>query len=352
MQVTIYEVAEKAEVSISTVSRVINNKPNIPEYTKRRVLNAIETLNFKPNLIARGMASKKVNLVEVFFSWHKQSPWFTDLLHGINKELREQEYGLLVNTLDGAAIFNPKEVHRRLFHNAVDGVLMIAPYLEEKDLLLLAESGVPITLIGYRSQNKAISFVDSDNINAASAVVSHLFKLGHTHISCITGPTETSPNAADRLEGYRQAMVRHQLKIPGSYVIGGDFVRQTGKEAMQKLLALPMRPTAVFACNDEMALGAWHALQEAGLTVGKDMALVGFDDMFEASKAPYSLTTVRQDWMNMGVKGVRILMDKIRQKGHGESQQVLVPGKLVVRGSCGFPVQSPKRKVAQPLLKP
>ncbi len=120
---------------------------------------------------------------------------------------------------------------------------------------------------------------------------------------------------------------------------------------MQKLLAMPMRPTAVFACNDEMALGAWQALQEAGLTVGKDMALVGFDDVLEASKAPYSLTTVRQDWMNMGVKGVRILMDKIRQTGHGESQQVLVPGKLVVRGSSGLPVGGLKGDIAEALLK-
>ncbi len=165
------------------------------------------------------MASKKVNLVEVFFLAQAEplAPRTSSMESIRSCGNRNTAFS---STHSMGRLFQPEEVQRRLFHNAVDGVLMIAPYLEEKDLLLLAESGVPITLIGYRSQNKAISFVDSDNIDAASAVVSHLFKLGHTHIACITGPTETSPNAADRLEGYRQAMVRHQLENWASYAIG------------------------------------------------------------------------------------------------------------------------------------
>lgn len=338
MPITIYDVAQRSGVSISTVSRVLNNNPNVMEDTRLKVQKAIEDLKFKPSPIARGLVVKQTNLIEVFFSWagyqlNLQNPWYMGLLNGINEVVQEKKYGMLINTIAG--VFDPKEVYRKVFHNAMDGVLMISPYLEEKDVIQMTESRVPFVLVGYRTEDKEIDFIDSDNVKAAEGVVDHLVGLGHKRIACIAGQVATSRNAADRLLGFRVAMKKHRLTIPDTYVVEGDFIRETGGQAMKKLLALPERPTAVFASNDLMALGAWDVIEAAGLTVGKDVALVGFDDISESFTPPYSLTTVRQDYRTISVEATRMLIEKIKSAGHWTPRQILVPTQLITRQSCG-----------------
>ncbi len=345
MTITIYDVASRAGVSISTVSRVLNNNPNVLEDTRQRVLKAIAELQFKPNPIARGLVVKQTNLIEVLFSWagpvfnmagyqfNLQSAWYVGMLNGINEVVQEKQYGLLINTISG--VFDPQEVYRRVFNNAVDGVLMVSPYLEEKDVVQLIGSRVPVVLIGYRTDDPRTDYVDSDNRGAAGLVVDHLVGLGHKKIACISGQTRTSRNAADRLEGFKTTIAKHGLSVPEEYIVEGDFLKKSGAEAMQKLMALPDRPTAVFASNDLMALGAWDVIEEMGLTVGKDIALVGFDDIAEAFTPPYSLTTVRQDYRTISMEATRILIEKIHHPENWKPQQVLVPAQLIVRQSCG-----------------
>ncbi|HVZ79319.1 MAG TPA: LacI family DNA-binding transcriptional regulator [bacterium] len=338
MSVTIYDVAHKAGVSISTVSRVLNNNPNVLEDTRQKVLQAIAELKFKPNPIARGLVARQTNLIEVVFSWsgyqfNLQSAWYVGLLNGINEVVQENQYGLLINTIAG--IFDPQEVYRRVYHNAVDGVIMVSPYLEETDVLQMMDQKIPVVLIGYRTESQEMDFVDSDNVQAAVTVVDHLVKLGHKKIAFISGQPKTSRNANDRLRGFRMAMEGKGLSIPEGYIVEGDFMRPSGEEAMKKLLALPDKPTAVFASNDLMALGAWDVAEEAGLTVGGDIALVGFDDITEAFTPPYSLTTVRQDYRTISVEATRMLLDKIHAGSQWKPKQVLVPTQLVVRQSCG-----------------
>ena len=335
---TIYDVAQKAGVSISTVSRVLNNNPNVLDETRQKVLKVIAELNFKPNPIARGLVVKQTNLIEVFFSWAGyefgfNSPWYAGILDGINQVVQENQYGILINTIAG--VFDPQEVYRRVFHNAVDGVLMVSPYLEEKEVAQLMENRVPVVLIGYRTMNPHLDFVDSDNMQAAGMVVDHLVKLGHKKIAIITGQQKTSRNASDRLTGFKLAMHRHGLVIPDDYIIEGDFLTDSGEVCMKRLLGLPDRPTAVFACNDLMALGALKAMEKAKVKVGKDIALVGFDDIIEASTPPVSLTTVRQDYRTISVEAARILLQKIQTPEHWRPKQMLIPTQLIVRTSCG-----------------
>jgi LacI family transcriptional regulator len=140
-------------------------------------------------------------------------------------------------------------------------------------------------------------------------------------------------NAVDRLKGFQQAMKKNGLPVPADYVAEGIFGRESGREAMRKLLGLPDRPTAVFASDDEMALGAWSAIEKEGLQVGKDIALVGVDDIPEASKPPYSLTTLRQDFHALGAQATLILIEKIKKRDDWVPRQVLVPTQLVVRDS-------------------
>jgi LacI family transcriptional regulator len=345
MAITIYDVAQKAGVSISTVSRVLNNNPNVLEDTRQKVLKSIEELQFKPNPIARGLVVKQTNMIEVLFSWagpvfnmagyqfNLQSAWYVGMLNGINEVVQEKHYGLLINTISG--VFDPQEVYRRVFHNAVDGVLMVSPYLEEKDVIQLIGSRVPVVLIGYRTDDPRADYVDSDNRGAAEQAVDHLVGLGHKKIACISGQVRTSRNAADRLKGFREGMAKHGLFIPEDYIVEGDFLKASGVEGMKKLLALKDRPTAVFASNDLMALGAWDVIEEAGLTVGKDIALVGFDDIAEAFAPPYSLTTLRQDNRTISMEATRILIEKINHPENWKPRQLLVPTQLIVRQSCG-----------------
>lgn len=338
MSVTIYDVAQRAGVSISTVSRVLNNNPNVLEDTRQRVLKAIGELNFKPNPIARGLVVKQTNLVEVCFSWsgyqiNLQNAWYSGILNGINEVVQENRFGLLINTISG--VFDPQEVYRRVFHNAVDGVLMVSPYLTEDGILQMKNYRVPVIFIGCRVNDAQIDYVDSDNVKAAADVVDHLAKLGHRKIAFITGEVETSRNAADRLSGFRLAMKKQGLPLPPEYVVQGNFLRPSGEQAMGKLLALPDRPTAVFASNDLMALGAWDEAEKAGLTIGGDIAIVGFDDIAEAFTPPYSLTTVRQDYRTVSVEATRMLIEKIQDLEHWKTRQVLVPTQLIVRQSCG-----------------
>lgn len=338
MSITIYDVAQKSGVSISTVSRVLNNNPNVLEDTRQKVLKTIAEMNFKPNPIARGLVVKQTNLIEVFFSWpgqqfNIQSEWYMKLLNGINEVAQEHKYGLLINTIAG--VFAPQEVYRKIFNNALDGVLMISPYLEEKDIVQMMRSRAPIVLVGYRTESTTVDLVDSDNIKAGVQVVDHLVNLGHRKIACISGQIKTSRNAADRLLGYRQGMKKHGWPIPEEYIVEGNFLRESGFAAMEKLLALPERPTAVFAANDLMAMGAWDAIEKAKLVVGKDVALVGFDDIAEAATPNYSLTTMRQDYHTISVEATRMLIEKIQKPDGWKPRQIFVPAQLIARKSCG-----------------
>ena len=343
MSITIYDVAEKAGVSISTVSRVLNNNPNVLEDTRHKVLEVIKEMKFKPNPIARGLVVKQTNIIEVFFSWagrqfNIQSDWYTKLLNGINEVVEEKQYGLLINTIAG--VFAPQVVYRKVFQNAVDGVLMVSPYLEEKDVLQMMDHRIPIVLIGYRTDDPGIDFVDSDNAQAVEQAVEYLVKLGHKKIACISGPSEISRNAADRKLGFKQAVQKNGLSAPEEYVIEGNFLRESGGEAMKKLLFLPNRPTAVFVSNDLMALGAWDVIVENGLTVGEDISLVGFDDIPEASTAPYSLTTIKQDYRTISMEATKVLIEKIQHPDEWKPRQILIPTQLIMRQSY----KSPKKK--------
>ncbi len=340
MAITIYDVAKKAGVSISTVSRVLNKNPNVLEKTREAVLAVIKEMNFKPNPVARNLVVKQTQtvIIEVFFSWagrqfNIQSDWYTKLLNGINEVLDEHQYGLLVNTIAG--VFAPQLVYRKVFQNAVDGVLMVSPYLAEKDVLHMLDNRIPIVLVGYRTDDPGVDFVDTDNAQAASQVVDHLVKLGHRKIAYISGPVQYSRNAADRLQGFQQAMQKHGLAVPTEYIFEGNFLRKSGEEGIQKLLELPERPSAVFASNDLMALGAWDMLEKKGLKVGTDMALVGFDDIPEVGTPPYSLTTIQQDYHQVSVEATKVLIDKIKNPDDWKPRQILIPSQLIVRQSSG-----------------
>jgi len=345
--VTIYDVAARAGVSISTVSRALNHNSEVLEETRKKVQEAASQLGFQPNQVARSLVVKKVNLIQVCFSWSSdqyrinlENPWYLELLNGINKVAQEKEYGLLVNTLSG--VFDPQEVYRRVSRNAVDGILLVSPYLTEEELLQIKNYPVPVVLIGCHVSDPQMDFVDSDNRKAVEVVVNHLVGLGHRKIACITGEVAISADAAERLREFQAALKQRSLEAPQEFIAGGDFSKESGYKAMKKLLELKDRPTAVFASNDLMALGAWAALEEEGLTVGKEVALVGFDDIPLASRPPYSLTTVKQDFQAISTQATELLIEKMRDPNQWQSRQIRMPTQLILRASSGVRKKSAK----------
>ncbi len=344
-QTTIYDVAYKAGVSISTVSRVLNGSVGVLDETREKVMKTVSDLNFKPSSVARSLVLKQVNLIQVCFSWSSgqyhinlENPWYLELLNGINQVVQDREYGLLINTLSG--VFDPQEVYRRVSRNAVDGILLVSPYLGEEELRQIKNYPVPVLLIGCRVDDPQIDYVVSDNAKAVAGVVDHLLGLGHEKIACITGEVEISADAAERLKEFQTAMANQGFKVPKDFVVSGDFSRESGVKAMKKLMGLKEKPTAVFVSNDLMALGAWDVLMEEGLEVGKDMALVGFDDIEAASKKPYSLTTVKQDFRAISTQATNILIDKMQKPDEWLTRQILVPTQLVIRQSSGSRLKS------------
>ena len=335
---TIYDVASKAGVSISTVSRVLNKNPNVLEDTRQKVLVAIAELDFKPSSLARGLVAKQSNLIQVLFSWYEKkcdfrNYWYVSILNGVNEAVQEKDYGLLVNTVAG--IFDPEAIYERVFRNAMDGILVISPYLKEKELLKMSGSRVPMVLIGHRIPQLPIDTVDSDNIGAAHQAVEHLVGLGHKKIGFISGPLDYNTDSADRLAGYKEAMAKNGLAIPEGYIQEGRFSKESGAEAAEKFLALKDRPTAIFSSDDLMAMGAWDTFEKAGLKIGKDISIVGFDDIPESSQEPYSLTTIRQDFHRISLEGTKILLEKIKKPEGWETQKILVPVQLTLRKSTG-----------------
>jgi len=335
---TIYDVAKKAGVSISTVSRVLNSKVDVKEEKRQNVLKSIQDLDFKIDPYARSLAEKHFNLIEVCFSWSSvkinlENEWYIALLNGINDVVQKEQYGLLINTISG--VFDLEEVERRVARNMVNGLLMVSPYLKEDELAQIKKFKVPLVLVGCRVADNGADYVDSDNAKAVTEIVNHLLNLGNKKIACITGEVEISANAADRLREFLQAMQLRGFSVPEEYVVQGDFSKDSGAAAMKKLLALKNRPTAVFASNDWMALGAWDSIIQAGLKVGKDIALVGFDDIPQASMPPYSLTTIRQDFRAISTQATQMLIQKIKNPEGWKPRQVIVPTQLITRLSCG-----------------
>jgi len=338
--VTIYDVAYKSGVSISTVSRVLNNNLTVQEDLRQRVQRAVKELGFQPNPIARGLVMKRTKLIEVCFSWSGyridlENPWYFGILNGVNQVAQDSQYGLVISTLSG--IFDPQEICRRILSNTVDGVLMVSPYLTKKGILDMVDSRVPIVLAGCRVDENAMDYVDSDNLRGAEQAIRHLARLGHRKIACITGEGEFSLNSMDRLEGSLRAAQDLGLSIPDPYIVRGDFGRTSGTKAAEALLALSDPPTAIFAFNDLMALGAWDAVQKAGLTIGRDISLVGFDDIPAASQAPYSLTTIRQDFQAISLEASKLLIEKTCNPDGHRPRKLLLPTQLVERRSCGVP---------------
>jgi LacI family transcriptional regulator len=343
-------------VSVATVSRVFNGYGDVSATTRQRVLAAARELDYAPSAAARTLVKQRSQLLGVVLFTGLQHPdighpFFQEVLVGFKRGIGALGYDILLFATDqpGAAEGRPHSYVRRARHHRVDGVALMGVDRHDPEVEKLLESGIPLIGVDLDIVGKRASYVSSDNVGGARLAVRHLHALGHMRIATIAGPQETKAGA-DRLLGYRAELQALGLDNRPGYEQMGDFYSESGEAAMRALLALPERPTAVFAAADMMAIGAIRAVHTEGLQVPHDMAVVGFDDIQIAPLLNPALTTIRQDKTGLGVAAARALIEQI-DNPEVTPPVLTLPVELVVRASCGggTPGESEEKEV--PLLQ-
>ena len=327
------QIAKLSGVSRSTVSRVINNDPNVSDVTRDKVMQVVKRVNYTPNAAARGLAAGRTHVlglviptgVAALFS----DPYFPILIQGVSSACNAREYSVMLWLAEPE--YERRQIRQIMYSGLVDGVIVSSMLLNDSLVQALLDDDLPFMLIGRHPTATQINYVDADNVGGAREAVTHLLRLGHAHVATITGP-QNMIAGSDRLAGYQAALRDRAMRSDPSLIAEGDFTEAGGYRAMQQLL--PHRPDAVFAASDMMALGALRALREAGLRVPHDVALVGFDDVPQAARVEPPLTTVRQPIHRLGSTTVDFLLDLIEHP-NASPRRIVLPTELVVRASCG-----------------
>ena len=325
---TLDELAALTGVSRATVSRVINGG-SVAEGTRRKVLEAMERTNFRPNQAARSLASGRTGVVGVVMHLDPTllfaDPYFSGLLQGMSSVLAEEAVGMMLWLGDRSREDTLDQISRR---GMLDGVIVTAHWLEDPIVDGLLESETPTVLIGHRRTDDNASYVDVDNVRAADTVTTHLIELGRRRIGHIAG-RPGSVSGSDRQEGYRRAMERAGLSVQG-LMVQGDFSYQSGVAGARALLEAGV--DAIFCANDASAEGVLATLREGGVAVPGDVAVAGFDDLGFASRLDPPLTTMRQGVLRQGSEAARVLLQLLDDPSSGP-RRVVLPTELMVRRS-------------------
>jgi LacI family transcriptional regulator len=327
---TQYDVARLAGVSQTTVSHILNNNAliSVPEETRQRTLAAIQELGYIPDRNARSLRTQKTYTIAAIIP-DITNPYYPSFMRGIQDVAESHDFDLITYNSDG---FFEKEVKclRSIQHNRVDG-LITALFHDHDDFLLRLD--IPVVKLDRKPKGPhPFDIVYFDNVAAARIIVNHLVAKGYLPIAMIAGVANTPADL--RSVGYRQALQEHNLPVDENLVIRGNYAEKGGYEAMQKLLAQPRRPRAVFAANDLMAMGAMLAIHEARLRIPQDIAIAGVDDIPAARLVNPPLTTINQFQENIGRQAAEMLFERINGTVLEDGRTVEYPFEFVIRESA------------------
>lgn len=333
---TIVDVAKLAGVSTATVSRVINDTGKVKTATRRKVLNAINQLHFSPNISAQVLQTKQTKTIGMIFP-DASSIYFSEIIRGIIGHTNKHGFQIVI----GSAHDEEEELKtasRFLNGRTVDGLVMMAPSLTNEELFALPiNHNTPIVFISVPPVKAGTTSVVLDNFNSAIKMTQHLINLGHQRIAFIHG----SPHNYDskrRYAGYLQALSEAGIPKSSLLEVAGNFTEDSGYKACRQLLEKEIRPTAIFAANDAMAIGAIEAARDSGLKVPDDIAIVGFDDISTSQYITPALTTVRVPLFKMGQLVGKTLLQKINADMSEElavAERIVIPLEIIIRESCG-----------------
>jgi LacI family transcriptional regulator len=328
-KVTIIDVAAEAGVSLGTASRVINNDIHVKPETRERVSDVMLRLGFVPNRQARSLAGGRTNTIGVLVP-DLGTSYIGEIMRGIDSELALSHLDLMLFTTHRTATKEANYV-ANMVQGMVDGLLVVLPRNPADYTGTLTQRNFPFVLIDHQGNSEPCPAVGATNWQGAYNATEYLIKLGHTRIGFITGSMDLGA-ATDRLEGYKSALRVHHIYEDPRLIYEGTFFQPDGYAGASALLDIENPPSAIFASNDAMAMGAMDAVRSRGLRIPKDVSVLGFDDIPQAALVRPALTTVRQPLEQMGRVATQMLLDMLKNPGK-EISRIELPTELIIRGS-------------------
>jgi LacI family transcriptional regulator len=330
---TIKEVAARANVSSATVSHVINGTRFVSDQVREQVLKAMDELGYRPNALARSLRSGFTHTLGLILP-DSANPFFAEVGRSIESAAFEAGYSVFLCNTENDPQKESLYVDV-LTNKQVDGIIFVATGERGESLGKLLEMDVPVVVMDRHFPGLDMDVVLVDNYQGGYMAAHYLLALGHRRIACIAGPSNINPSA-QRVAGFRDALKEMGLAERPEYMQHGDFHPDTGWEAARRMLTLPEPPTAIFACNDLMAMGVLRAAGELGLRTPENLSVIGYDDIDLASYTIPPLTTIQQPKNEMGQAALQFLLNRIQDKNQAP-QHILLPAKVVRRGSCQSP---------------
>nr|WP_263325400.1 catabolite control protein A [Neobacillus sp. Marseille-Q6967] len=330
MNITIYDVAREANVSMATVSRVVNGNPNVKPVTRKKVLEVIERLGYRPNAVARGLASKKTTTVGVIIP-DISNIFFAELARGIEDIATMYKYNIILSNSDQN---KEKELHllNTMLGKQVDGIVFMSGNITADHVEEFEKSPVPIVLAGSIEETDQIPSVNIDYEQAVYDSVKEFIDKGHKNIAFVIGPLHEPKNTERKLKGYQRALSDGGLAYNEELVAEGDYSYDSGIEAFEKLLEASERPTAILVGSDEMALGVVHGAEDKGFKIPEDFEVVTSDNTRLSLMVRPQLTTIVQPLYDIGAVAMRLLT-KLMNKESVSEQIVVLPHRIEHRNS-------------------
>jgi len=327
---TIRDVAKRANVAPITVSRVINNSGYVSQEVRQRVEQAIAELNYIPNSLGPSLRSKRTNILALVLS-DITNPFWTTVARGVEDTANQSGYYVVLCNTDESQS-KQDEYLTVMLRKRVDGVLLVPAQSTAQSIRMIQQQAVPVVVMDRRVPDSVVDVVRCDSVEGAYRLTRHLLDLGHRYVAMITGPEQVS-TAVDRVIGFRRAMEEAGLGQEMQQVYWGEFNQKAGFDLTKRVLRSTPRPTAIFAGNNFIAIGALKALREAGAQVPDDMALVAFDDLPAPLVIDPFFTVAVQPAYEMGKTATELLLTRITQQTTGHVEEVLFQAQIIVRRS-------------------
>lgn len=329
MGLTIKDIARMAGVSVSSVSRVINNSKPVNDEIREKVQKLIDETNFRPNALARGLINKTTNLIGVIIP--QINAISAGLIDGIEEIANKNGYNIILSSsrldikreLKALSIFKEKQV---------EGIIISSVDITDEHIKIIENNELPLVVVGQKTTNYNLPWVDVDNYHSVAETVRFLIQLGHQHIGMIHGPLNDHSAGYERYKGFLDEMESQNLACESRFLIESEFNIESGYKAMEKLFRNEKVPTAIVAASDAIAIGAKNCAEERGFFVPEDLSIIGFDDVEMARSIKPALTTVRVNSIEMGSKSMELL-NSILKNGKVEALENFVDYRLMIRDS-------------------
>jgi DNA-binding LacI/PurR family transcriptional regulator len=328
-KISIKDVAERANVSITTVSRVINKFPSVNKRNVARVEEAVAALKYRPNISAQRLASGSNNTIGLVMPGYPgifHSFFAIEIIRGVGHACEALRLDMVFHISDGNSPINI---------NYLGGILFADIIENRKQVQSAIDNSIPCLVVNNVVQDLDVSYIGINNVKGGKIAAEYLVGLGHKRIATITGNLKTQ-SGFDRFDGFMKGLDEARIEIPNEYVHRGDYSRRSARQAAESLFSMEDRPTAIFAQSDDMALEVIAVAYEKGIRVPEDVSVMGFDDNPQALYGPIGLTSVRQPIFEMAERGVRVLHEMIHGKREQKLKTSLDP-ELVMRDSCAAP---------------